>query len=166
MAYAQEGGADCSQKGWKGMVEFAGGKGMGFQGTSRVMLSGIGGYQFNPTVFAGAGFGYDFKNKIKVLFADARVSMDMKISPYAELRAGMNLDDTQFYICPAVGCRYALDNGLALYVGLGVDFTKTTHNDAVPVITYYNSTGQDISMSNISSVADNYSLCLKVGIEF
>lgn len=163
LSYAQDDVA-CPCKGWKGLVELSAGKGLGFEGTGRVMLSGVGGYQFNPVWFAGAGFGYDFHNKLKFLFADLRATANKKVAPYADIKAGANLDDSHFYISPSLGCRYGLDNGHALYFGLGLDFTKTTHYDAVPNVHLNNSV--NVNTSDVSSVADNYALCLKASYEF
>ena len=167
VVFAQEDGdVAAPQQGFKGFVEFSCGKGMGFNGTGRSTLSGIYGYQFNHTLFAGAGFGYDFKNKIKLLYADARATMNMKVSPFAELKLGANLDDSRLYVSPAVGCRWGLDNGMALNFAIALDYTKTTHRDIVPNILYDGQNIRDVYMSSVTSMTDNYSICLKASVEF
>ena len=167
-SFAQDnGGSYCLEKGYKGFVDFSCGKGLGLDGTGRAILSGVYGYQFVPAFFAGAGFGYDFNNKIKLLFVDVRTTMAEKFSPFAEVKIGTNLDDSRLYLSPCLGCRYVLNERMAINIGLALDYTRTWHYDYVPYMHYSETTGTtSLNTSSISSLADNYSLCLKVGVEF
>lgn len=146
------------QKGMKGFVEMIGGIGLGLQSTARATLAGTYGYQFNPNIFSGAGFAYDFNDKIKIVYVDARATMNQKISPFADLKMGLNIDNSRFYVFPSVGCRVGLNNGMALNFGVGMDFTQTWHYDAVPNIGHN-------SVTKVRTMVDNYSFCVKAALE-
>ncbi len=166
--FAQDADDDMGAKqGLKGFVELAGGKGLGLQGTGRANITGIYGYQISPIVFTGLGFTHDFKNKLNHLFVDSRVTMNKKISPFAGLRIGANMTNERVYGALSAGCRYGLDNGMALNFGLSVDYTMTWHNDNVPR-NYYDNLNEcwKFYTANVKTLTDNYALCLKASVEF
>ena len=166
--FAQDADDDTGAKqGLKGFVELAGGKGLGLQGTGRAYVTGVCGYQICPVVFAGLGFTHDFKNNLNHLFVDSRVTMNKKISPFAGVRVGANMTNNRVYWELSAGCRYGLDNGMALNFGLSVDYTMTWHHDIVPQVYYDNLEGvKKIYNANVKTLTDNYALCLKTSIEF
>lgn len=151
------------QVGLKGFVELTAGTGLGLNGSGRAMISGTYGYQINPVVFTGAGFGYDFNNKLKLVFADARFTMNKKISPFADIKLGLNIDNSRMYFAPTFGCRYGLDNGMALNFGVGIDYTMTWHCEQEP---YYDNLYKENRILCKKVLNDDYSLCLKASVEF
>ena len=166
--FAQDADDDTGAKqGLKGFVELAGGKGLGLQGTGRANITGIYGYQISPIVFTGLGFSHDFNNNLNHLFVDSRVTMNKKISPFAGLRVGANMTTKRVYGALSAGCRYGLDNGMALNFGLSVDYTMTWHNDNVPR-NYYDNLDEcwKFYTANVKTLTDNYAFCLKASVEF
>lgn len=155
------------QKGFKAFADVTGGLGLGLRGFNRAAISATAGYQFNPHLFAGAGASFDFNTKIKYAYVDVRGTLDRQFSPVIDVRAGMNIDDCRFYASPTFGCRYAIENGHAITLGIGIDYTYMWFIEKVP-FTYYDEVYKETKtlFDKKRTLTDNIALCLRLSYEF
>lgn len=102
------------QNGYKGMVDFGYTVGTGVFGEDRIELSTSHGYQFNPYLFTGIGFGAHYYLdsevvEIPIYFHTRATFLKGRISPFADFKIGYSVyDATGLYMHPAIGCRFAL----------------------------------------------------------
>lgn len=117
------------QQGYRGFAEFSYTLGVGDWGKNhdRVGIMTSHGYQIAPQFFVGAGLGFNYyfngRDELCSLPVFAHFRSDVlenEITPYVELRVGYSFVDVKgFYINPAVGCRFELNDNLGLNVGIG-----------------------------------------------
>lgn len=114
-------------KGYSGMLEFNVGGGSAFA----VGLTNVHGYQINPYIFAGAGFGVNFNitnsydSVCLPLFADVRATVPFGTSPVAffgDVRVGYTVISSyssDVYFSPTIGIRVGRNK--AATFGLGYE---------------------------------------------
>ena len=152
------------KEGFKVFAEFSGGAGLGIRGYNRVSLSTSLGYQFNPYIYAGAGALYDFNTKLPIAFVDVRGTLNKKLSPFLDLRGGLNLKESTLYMSPAFGCRFGLDNGSAICLGMAFDYTRTLYDE---YYVYYDTLlKRQLKYLDKTLRTDNYAFCLRASYEF
>lgn len=123
--------------GYRGFVDFGGTIGTGTYGVSRVEVSNSHGYQFNPYIFFGVGFGYGYYVDSEVheipVFGHLRSEfLNRRVSPFFDFKAGYAVYDAMgFYMNPSVGCRIRLPRRGGISVSVGYTMQK------LDGITYY-----------------------------
>jgi hypothetical protein len=113
---------------------------------STVEVTTAHGYQFNPYIFLGAGFGFDFTGEYKwgevggkaynkrdakvdiPVFFNARANFTQtRFSPFADARIGAYVNnDGNIYATFSVGVRYALSDNIGLSLSAGYEIRKVT----------------------------------------
>lgn len=111
-------------KGYKGMFDLGYGIGVGDVESSRIGFSTVHGYQFNPYLFVGAGFGvnyfYDDECVNIPIFADARGTLPLKdnVALFLDFRLGYSAVDVEgFYLSPSVGVRVGRKSAVTFSLG-------------------------------------------------
>ncbi len=155
------------QKGFKVFAEATGGCGLALRGFHRAAISATAGYQFNPYLFAGAGASYDFNTKAPFAYVDVRGTLNQQFSPVIDIRGGLNINNSRVYLSPTFGCRYALENGNAITLGVGLDYTYLWYVEKIPC-TYYDEVYKEnrTYFNKIRTLTDNYALCFRLSYEF
>lgn len=87
-------------------------------------FSTVHGYQFNPNIFLGAGFGMEFADNdfsIVPLFLDLRTDLKLGIfTPFADIRVGFNMSEGDgVYISPSLGYRFNWGRKAGINFALG-----------------------------------------------
>ncbi|MGL5683881.1 MAG: hypothetical protein ACRDDZ_12650 [Marinifilaceae bacterium] len=117
-------------KGYKGFVDLGYAIGVGDWGLDRVEFSTAHGYQFNPYLFAGAGFGVNYYTDVELcnipIFANIRANLlNDKITPFVDVKLGYSVVDIEgFYFAPSIGCRFGLTRRMAINLGVGYTMQK------------------------------------------
>lgn len=117
-------------KGYKGFVDLGYAIGVGDWGLDRVEFTTAHGYQFNPYLFAGVGFGVNYYTDADLcnipIFANVRANLlNAKITPFVDVKIGYSVVDIEgFYFAPSVGCRFALTPRMAINLGVGYTMQK------------------------------------------
>lgn len=113
-------------KGYKGMVDFVYGVGVGdVVNSSRIGFSTVHGYQFNPYIYVGGGlqfnYYYDAEEFALPIFANARVTWPFSrmAALYFDYRIGYTVGDdiAGFYMSPAVGIRVGRKSAFNFSIG-------------------------------------------------
>ncbi len=84
------------------------------------------GYQFNPWVYVGAGFGIEKCTRYDLhlfpVFVHGRTDLQFgRFTPFGEIRLGYNLtDDGGVYFAPNIGYRFNWGRKMGVNVGVGV----------------------------------------------
>ena len=118
-------GGRALQRGYRGLVDAGFCLNTGYHVGNRMELSTSHGYQFTPHVFLGLGVGIHYffeSDKVNVpIFAHARYDfVDSAFTPFAELKAGYSAGTHPgFYLCPALGWRFAVKGRYGLNIGIG-----------------------------------------------
>lgn len=124
--------------GFKFFVESAYAAGTDDEPFSRWEIGGSAGYQLSPRFYLGAGANLIYLNSQKQVglpvFVDFRVNvLNRAISPIAGIKTGWSFigDLNGFYLNPYTGCRFGLNNKLALHVAVGYELQRAsiTYND-------------------------------------
>lgn len=127
--------ADYPEKGYSGSVEFAYGIGIHdywVADPSRINITTVHGYQFNPYLFVGAGIGVkywlDYETISLPIFADVRGSIPLGSSPvalFADFRVGYSpVDLYGVYVAPSIGVR--LGRAKAATFAFGYEMTQNS----------------------------------------
>lgn len=117
-------------KGYKGFVDLGYAIGVGDWGLDRVEISTAHGYQFNPYLFVGAGFGVNYYTDAELcnipVFANLRANLlNAKITPFVDVKIGYSVVDIEgFYFAPSIGCRFGLTRRMAINLGVGYAMQK------------------------------------------
>lgn len=150
---------DNIAKGYKGFVDFGYALGVGYWELDRVEFTTAHGYQFNPYLFGGIGFGVNYYTVPELcnlpIFANIRANLlDARITPFVDFRIGYSvLNIAGLYLAPTVGCRFGLTRKMAINLGVGYTLQRT--EVYYPFNNYYYE--EKVSCSAIS---------FKVGFEF
>lgn len=121
--------AQRSEGGFKSEVNVGYIKAFESLGNNAVSLEAIGGYQFTPHVFAGAGVGGmyvtgDEKDFRLPVFADFRYDvLENSLSPFAEAQIGYNVgfgeQESGFHFNPQLGLRLSLNDRIGANLSIG-----------------------------------------------
>lgn len=133
-------------KGYRGMADVGYCYYISQTAPSTIEITTSHGYQFNPYIYLGAGFGFNLtgecewgdvmgkpyhKRESKVdipVFFNVRANFTKtKVSPFADARIGAYVNnDGNIYANLALGCRYALSDNLGLSIAIGYELRKVT----------------------------------------
>lgn len=147
--------------GYKGIIEFGYGIGVGDFSAGRVELSLVNGYQFCPYFYAGVGVGMNYyhegSNINLPIFADFRGTLplqDTKVAPFLDMRLGYSVIDVEgFYFSPSVGVRIATSDDSGVNIGLGYEMQKAKISGSIYGHSY--------------SASPNFgAITIKLGIDF
>lgn len=143
-------------------------------GKTTVFYTGVStshGYQINPYLFVGAGFGLQFDAKDNhsarvPAFLQARTDLSVgKFTPFVDLRGGYNLTQGGgMYLSPNIGYRFNWGRGMGVNVGLGMSFLENrfdVYNTFIDPVTGYL---QYVSVGKVSKKFSTFSF--RVGIDF
>ncbi len=115
--------------GYRGFIDFGYSVGVGDFGEGRVEFSTTHGYQIIPYLFLGVGVGvayYHDSDLLEIpLFADIRASIPASrvCQPFLDWKIGYTVYDADgFYMCPSIGCRFALSNMAGASVSIGYTY--------------------------------------------
>lgn len=116
-------------KGYRGIVDFGYGIGVGDLGMGRIQLATTHGYQFNPYLYAGVGVCVNYYHEGEAfnvpIFADIRGTLPIrntKIAPLVDMRIGYSVADVEgFYFNPSVGIRLGIGNNAGISFAIGYE---------------------------------------------
>ena len=138
-------------KGYKGFADISYGFGSGdFSIGDHLSASTTHGYQINSYIFVGGGLAIDYlldaEDVTIPIYAAARITLPMRITPYLETRMGYAANAVDgFYLAETIGVRVPITDRFAFNGGLSID-------------NYRLDLGHDHKFST--------AIALKVGIEF
>lgn len=120
------------KSGYKGLVEFGYGIGVGDFGEDRIEFQTAHGYQFNPYLFAGVGAGVSYYHDGELfsvpIFADLRGSLPInnsRVAPFIDFKIGYAVTDVEgFFFSPAAGFRVAIGNRSGFNFSIGYEMQK------------------------------------------
>lgn len=149
-------------RGFKFFVESAYAEGIDEEPLPRWEIGGSVGYQLSPRFYLGAGANLIYFSRQKQagipVFVDFRVNiLNRAISPIVGMKTGWSFigDLNGFHLNPYTGCRFGLNNKLALHVAVGYELQNSD-------ITYHDYTSPFIQTKYTSLEA----LKVQFGIEF
>ena len=98
----------------------------------RVSLFTSHGIEINPYLFVGAGVGLEidtdnpiYLGTVSPIFADVRLKLPRKSSPYFDLRIGdmygAGYSNHGFYMCPSIGYRFEVGKNKGIFLGIGYE---------------------------------------------
>jgi hypothetical protein len=100
--------------------------------SGKIELSTSHGYQFNPYLFVGAGFGVECYTQslyfVMPVFANVKVTpLKGNITPFVDLKGGYSIIGyfEGLYLSPTIGCRFGLTRRVGLNVGIGYTLQQT-----------------------------------------
>lgn len=148
--------------GFKFFVESAYAAGTDDEPFSHWEIGGSAGYQLSPRFYLGAGANLIYFSRQKQagipVFVDFRVNiLNRAISPIVGMKTGWSFigDLNGFHLNPYTGCRFGLNNKLALHVAVGYELQNSD-------ITFHDYTSPFIQTKYTSLEA----LKVQFGIEF
>ncbi len=119
------------KSGYRGFIDLGYSVGVGDWGEGRVELSTSHGYQIIPYLFVGLGAGVNYYHESEVweipIFAHLRGSLPCHAicQPFIDWKIGYTVYDiTGFYMCPSLGCRFAVSDMCGLSLSLGYTMQK------------------------------------------
>lgn len=123
------------ERGYRGFLDWSNSiRSEKFVGRSTYHYSGVAtshGYQFNPLIYAGAGFDWehhsDSNTNILAVFVNGRTDLKFgNFTPFGDVRIGFNMtDNSGVYFSPSVGYRF--NWGRKVGINLVVGITLTSH---------------------------------------
>jgi hypothetical protein len=125
------------QKGYSGSVELGYGIGLkDWYGSSRLTVTTVHGYQFNPYLFVGGGIGisawFNYETVAIPVFADVRGTLPLGssiVSLFADFRLGYSpFDIYGVYVSPTVGVR--VGRSKAATFSLGYEMVDNSYGGA------------------------------------
>ncbi len=119
--------------GYKGFIDIGYGIGVGDLGEDRFEVLTSHGYQFNPYLYIGIGFGISYYHKAELwnlpVFGNIRGTLPVRnsrVTPFVDLKIGYSAIDVEgFYCSPSVGLRIATGARTGLNIGIGYEMQKT-----------------------------------------
>ena len=122
-------GESILNTGYRGIIDFGYGVGVGDVAEGRVEIATTHGYQFNKYLFAGIGVGLNYFHDSELfnvpIFADLRGTLPIsntKIAPYVDMRIGYSVADVEgFYFNPSVGVRFGVGKDAGISFGIGYE---------------------------------------------
>ncbi len=119
------------KSGYRGFIDLGYSVGVGDWGEGRVELTTSHGYQIIPYLFVGLGVGVNYYHESEVweipIFVHLRGSLPCHAicQPFIDWKIGYTVyDSTGFYMCPSVGCRFAVSDMCGLSLSLGYTIQK------------------------------------------
>ncbi len=115
--------------GYRGFVDLGYSVGVGDYGESRVELTTSHGYQIIPYLFVGLGVGVQYYHESELweipIYVHLRGSLPCHAvcQPFIDWKIGYTVYDADgFYMCPSVGCRFAVSDMCGLSLSLGYTY--------------------------------------------
>ena len=132
------------KRGYKGFIDFGYSQNVGMDGvaneisgydSNKIFWSTSHGYQFNPYLFVGAGFGVECYTQslyfVMPVFANVKVTpLKGNITPFVDLKGGYGIIGyfEGLYLSPTIGCRFGLTRRVGLNVGIGYTMQQSISN--------------------------------------
>ena len=155
-------GETILSKGYRGIIDFGYGIGVGDVAEGRLEIATTHGYQFNQYMFVGVGVGLNYFHDSECLnvpiFADLRGTLPInntKIAPYVDMRIGYSVADIEgFYFNPSVGVRFGVGKDAGISFGIGYELQNCD------VLYYYDYDYYYVDTGNAGAVT------LRLGFDF
>ncbi len=119
------------KSGYRGFIDLGYSVGVGDWGEGRIEFSTSHGYQIIPYLFVGLGVGVEYYHESEVweipIFVHLRGSLPCHsiVQPFIDWKIGYTVYDADgFYMCPSVGCRFAVSDMCGLSLSLGYTMQK------------------------------------------
>ena len=176
-ANSQNSAGNC----YRGYVDAGYSIGIGDYCFNRFEINTSHGYQINPYIFIGAGFGFHFMPEYETdgssnialdirdsevdipIFADVRINfMKSTFTPFVDVRGGTYVTNNGgLYVNAAVGCRYAINSKQGIYLAVGyakgkLEFQEFAGYTSSSSGTYYRKAAD----------GETESITIKLGFEF
>lgn len=143
--------------GYRGFVDLGFTVGTGTFGENRPEFTTSHGFQINPYIFVGTGFGVGYyldSEAVEIpIFAHVRSEfLDKRISPFFDFKVGYTVYDSKgFYMSPMLGCRFGFGNRGGVSIGVGYTMQKLDYEHRYD--SYYYGSFYDEGSENCGGVS-------------